>query len=166
MTAPSPSILLQHAAHTLSTSGGRMTRQRRIILAAISTCSDHPTAEEIYQAAQSADPTLNLSTVYRTLRWLEQESLITSRHFEGEPHQDRFDPVAEPGIDHYHFRCTRCARIIEFDAPLLEQVKRAFSRQHGGQVTSASLILYGLCAECSTAAANHSQPNCPPPDAA
>lgn len=152
MTPPSPSDpLLQNAAQSLSTSGGRMTRQRRLILAALAGCPDHPTAEEIFQAVQSADPSLNLSTVYRTLRWLEQTGLITSRHFEGEPHQDRFDMLDESGSDHYHFRCTRCNRIIEFDAPQLELVKQAFVRQQGGQVESASLILYGICAECADA---------------
>jgi len=152
--------LLQHAADTLSTSGGRMTRQRRLILAALTECADHPTAEDIYRAVLPADPTLNLSTVYRTLRWLEQEGLLTSRHFEGEPHQDRFDPVAEQGSDHYHFRCRSCNRIIEFDAPLLEQVKQTFSRQHNAAINSASLILYGLCADCSSGP-NNSHPDHP-----
>ena len=142
--------LLQHAAQTLTTTGGRMTAQRRLILSALAECVDHPTAEEIYHRVQTKNPALNLSTVYRTLRWLEQEGLVNSRHFDGEPHQDRFDPVAEQGSDHHHFRCRVCNHIIEFEAPLLEQVKQIFSQQQGGQVESAALVLYGLCAECGS----------------
>ena len=142
--------LLQHAAQTLTTHGGRMTAQRRLILAVLAESQDHPTAEELYQRVQPKNPALNLSTVYRTLRWLEGEGLINSRHFEGEPHQDRFDPVAEQNPDHHHFRCRVCNRIIEFDAPLLEQVKQLFTRQQGGQVESAALVLYGLCADCAS----------------
>jgi len=142
--------LLQHAAQTLTSHGGRMTAQRRLILAVLAESQDHPTAEELYQRVQPKNPALNLSTVYRTLRWLEQEGLVASRHFEGEPHQDRFDPVAEQKPDHHHFRCRACNRIIEFDAPLLEQVKQRFTRQQGGQVESAALVLYGLCADCAS----------------
>lgn len=146
-TTPDP--LLQYARQTLTTSGGRMTAQRRLILTALVECPDHPTAEEIYRKVKPSNPGLNLSTVYRTLRWLEQEGLVNSRHFEGEPHQDRFDPVAGQGSDHQHFRCRNCNHIIEFDAPLLDQVRRDFVAEHGGQIESGSLVFYGLCAECA-----------------
>lgn len=145
----SPDPLLRNAKRTLSTSGGRMTAQRKLILAALAESPGHPTAEEIHRMVQPKNPAVNLSTVYRTLRWLEQEGLVNSRHFEGEPHQDRFDPVAERGGDHHHFRCRGCNRIIEFDAPLLEQVRQTFIENHGGQVDTAALVFYGLCAECA-----------------
>ena len=143
--------LLRHAKQTLTSSGGRMTAQRKLILAALAESPDHPTAEEIYRQVQPKYPALNLSTVYRTLRWLEQEGLVNSRHFEGEPHQDRFDPVAVQGADHHHFRCRACNHIIEFDAPQLDQVRRMFTGEHGGRVESASLVFYGLCADCAKA---------------
>ncbi len=146
--------LTRHAVQTLSSTGGRMTTQRRLILAALAESPNHPTAEEIYHRVLPKNPALNLSTVYRTLRWLEQEGLINSRHFEGEPHQDRFDPIADERPDHHHFRCRVCNRIIEFDAPLLEQVKQIFVRQQGGQVESAALVLYGLCRECAVKKVN------------
>lgn len=141
--------LLRHARQTLSTSGGRMTAQRRLILTALAECTGHPTAEEIYHLVKPKNPALNLSTVYRTLRWLEQEGLVNSRHFEGEPHQDRFDPVAGQGPDHHHFRCRACNRIIEFDAPLLDQIRQEFTAAHGGQIDSGALVFYGLCADCA-----------------
>ena len=141
--------LTRHAVQTLSSTGGRMTTQRRLILAALAASPNHPTAEELYHQVLPKNPALNLSTVYRTLRWLEQEVLINSRHFEGEPHQDRFDPVAVQGADHHHFRCRACNHIIEFDAPQLDQVRQMFIGEHGGQVESASLVLYGLCAACA-----------------
>ena len=143
--------LLRHAKQTLTSSGGRMTAQRKLILAALAESPDHPTAEEIYRQVQPKYPALNLSTVYRTLRWLEQEGLVNSRHFEGEPHQDRFDPVAVQGADHHHFRCRACNHIIEFDAPQLDHVRRMFTGEHGGRVESASLVFYGLCADCAKA---------------
>jgi Fe2+ or Zn2+ uptake regulation protein len=151
-STPNPDPLIQHARQALVFSGGRMTAQRKLILKALAESSGHPTAEEVYQLVRAKNPAINLSTVYRTLRWLEQEGLVHSRMFAGEPRLERFDPVEEPGPDHFHFRCRACNRIIEFDAPQLEQVRQAFLDQHGGQVDSASLVFYGLCADCEAAA--------------
>ncbi len=132
----------------LRASGGRMTAQRRLIFETLIACDDHPTAEEIFVRARRMKPELNLSTVYRTLRWLEQVGLVNGRLFEGGPRQERFDPVGERPADHHHFRCRECNAIIEFPAPLLEAIKEQFARQHRAQVESATLTLYGLCAAC------------------
>lgn len=137
--------MIRQAVHA---SGGRMTAQRRLIFETLVACDDHPTAEEIYRRARRKKPELNLSTVYRTLRWLEQAGLVNARRFEGEPRQERFDPVGERPVDHHHFRCRACNAIIEFSAPVLEEIKAQFSRDHGASVESASLTLYGLCAAC------------------
>jgi len=148
-TAQDP--LLVYARKTLSTSGGRMTEQRRLILDALAHSPDHPTAEELFRRVKPKNQGINLSTIYRTLRWLEQEGLVNSYHFEGEPHQDRFDPVVGQAVVHHHFRCRTCSKIIEFDAPQLEAVSQMFIHQHGGQIDSGSIVFYGLCAECAEA---------------
>lgn len=141
--------LVDLAATQLQATGGRMTHQRRLILQTLAECNDHPTAEEIFARARDRSPGLNLSTVYRTLRWLEQEGLVNTRLFEDERRQERFDPVAEVGQDHYHFRCRACNQIIEFPAPLIETIKAQYSAQYGGSVETATLMLYGLCADCA-----------------
>lgn len=141
-------LQIETIAQTLRARGGRMTAQRRLIFATLASSSDHPTAEEILERASQAHPDLNLSTVYRTLRWLEQAGLVNSRVFEGEPRQERFDPVGQRKADHYHFRCRRCNRIVEFASPLVEAIKDQFSGEYGAEVESASLTLYGLCADC------------------
>lgn len=126
-----------------------MTAQRRLILETLITCGGHPTADQVYERAQLSDPTLNLSTVYRTLRWLEQEGFVLPRWFEDEHRQERFDPVTEDSSEeHEHFRCRVCNRIIEFSSPFLEQIKAEFSASTGGYVENATLVLYGICHEC------------------
>jgi len=132
----------------LHASGGRMTAQRRLILETLARCSDHPTAEEIYRRVRSQVPDINLSTVYRTLRWLEELGVIGTTRFEGERPQERFDPAIHENPDHHHFRCRLCNTIIEFPAPLLDLVKKDFLQHYGGSIESASLIFYGLCDEC------------------
>lgn len=141
--------LLQMVTDKLRSEGGRMTAQRRLILEALECGEDHPTAEEIYRRARASDDSLHLSTVYRTLRWLEEEGLVSPRWFEDERRQERFDPVlGQESSDHYHFRCRVCNSIVEFSQPLLDVIKQAYQDQFGGEVESASLTLYGVCEKC------------------
>jgi len=142
------SDLVVQIQQQLSRSGGRMTAQRRLILEALEGLPGHPTAEEIYQHVVRRDPTLNLSTVYRTLRWLESIGVVAPRWFEDDRRQERFDRLND---SHYHFRCRVCDRITEFADPQVEDVVASFIRQYGGRVESAALVLYGLCASCQAA---------------
>ena len=92
---------------------------------------------------------LHLSTVYRTLRWLEEQALVTPRWFEEERRQERFD--ANPDElhgDHYHFRCEICKQIVEFSDARVEEIKRSFAAATGADVAQANLVLYGTCAAC------------------
>ena len=140
--------LVEQVSHRLRAGNGRMTAQRRLILETLQSCADHPTAEAIYERARHSDGALHLSTVYRTLHWLEEEGLVSPRWFEDERPQQHFDPVSAEEGDHYHFRCQLCNHIIEFTEPLLDTIKQAFQQRHGGRVVSATLTLYGVCREC------------------
>ena len=139
--------LVDLAAHRLHAQGGRMTSQRRLILEALVCLGCHPTAEEIFGVACQRDATLNLSTVYRTLRWLEQEGLVSARRFDESRRQERFDAVLP--IEHHHFQCTVCKSVIEFDNPLIQSIKTQFAATSGCWVESASVMLYGVCPRCS-----------------
>lgn len=123
-----------------------MTPQRRLILQTLETLTSHPTAEELYHLASQQDPSLNLSTVYRTLRWLEQEDLVSTRVFHEERRQERFDP-AYPS-EHHHFMCTGCKSVIEFDTLRMDQIKAQFECDTGALVQTGTIVLYGLCPEC------------------
>ncbi len=125
-----------------------MTSQRRLILATLQECPDHPTAEEIFELARRKDSDLHLSTVYRTLRWLEEEGFVSPRWFEDERRQERFDTLSAANRDHDHFRCRICNTIIEFSEPLMDEIKSAYQRRFGGRVESATLTFYGVCEHC------------------
>ena len=140
--------LLQQITTRLHSEGGRMTSQRRLIVESLQFCAGHPTAEEIFEQARQKDGSIHLSTVYRTLRWLEEEGFVSPRWFEGERRQERFDTASAQNQDHYHFRCHLCNTIIEFSEPLMEDIKNDYQSSFGGRIESADLILYGTCAQC------------------
>ncbi len=138
--------LLMKAQEHLNTQGGWMTVQRRLILETLESFTDHPSAEDIYLSVRQADPSLNLSTVYRTLRWLQSENLLQTRIFEEDRRLERFDP-AEPS-EHYHFRCTRCKQVVEFDSQWVGKIREQFEASSGARVETGTVILYGQCANC------------------
>ncbi len=55
----------------LRKAGVRITRPRRVIVEILSASDDHPDALEIFRRASEIDPSLSLSTVYRTMKLLE-----------------------------------------------------------------------------------------------
>ena len=139
--------LIQEARQRLQTRGGRMTAQRALILSTLDSLDTHPTADELHALAAQQDPSLHLSTVYRTLHWLEEEGLVSSRRFDENRRQDRFDPMLPS--QHHHFLCTGCNAVIEFDHPAIETIQTDFESMHGARVESISLTFYGLCAGCA-----------------
>ena len=138
--------LINAAQKRLRAQGGRMTIQRRLIFSLLDSLGEHPTAEELLILAREQDPDLNLSTVYRTLRWLEAENLVSSRVFAEERRQERFD-AALPS-EHHHFMCTGCKNVIEFDTDLFGAIKGQFQELSGAKVGTGSIVLYGLCSNC------------------
>jgi Fe2+ or Zn2+ uptake regulation protein len=126
-----------------------MTAQRQLILETLDTIGGHPTAEQLCAAVRRRDPTINPSTIYRTLGWLAEAGLVSPRRLEPDrrgKRREQFD-TAHP-TEHYHFVCERCGRVLEFASSRIEQAKNEFARQHRASIRHASLTLYGLCDRC------------------
>ncbi|WP_322509213.1 Fur family transcriptional regulator [Anaerolinea sp.] len=145
--------LYQQVTLRLRDEGGRMTSQRRLILQALEELGGHPTAEEIYRHVSRQSPGINLSTVYRTLNWLEENGFIAPRWFEEERRRERFEPaVLTTSSRHptpFHFRCRSCNRILEFADPRMKEIVKQFERHTGAQVKDVELTFYGLCQACA-----------------
>jgi Fe2+ or Zn2+ uptake regulation protein len=145
------SSLVEVAQECLTTTGGRMTAQRRLILETLDGLNGHPTAEELHDLLKPQSPDLNLSTIYRTLRWLEKERLVGSRWF-GADRQERFD-LASPA-EHHHFLCSECQTVVEFHSRDIERLKKQFEKEYGVEVEFASVTLHGVCSGCRAAGQN------------
>src|SRR5262249_7851682 len=100
--------------------GIRMTQQRRAILSVMETASKHLDASQIRRKAQKLDPSVDRSTVYRTLRLLKRQGLIDEldlMHINGEGHY--YERKLER--DHIHMACLRCGKITEFVSDQFEK---------------------------------------------
>ena len=89
----------------------RNTRQRQLVLDAVRSRQDHPTAEQIYQSVRERDAHVSRGTVYRNLNLLcEKQDIYRVVMADC----DRFDLRADP---HHHMRCVLCGSVVDVDLP-------------------------------------------------
>jgi len=131
-----------HAA--LRGSGLRLTRQRLVVMQVLAESQEHLDANALFVRVQAIDPSISLSTLYRTLSIFKEIGLVEA-HQLGEEHA-HFEAVQDN--PHYHFMCTACGRVIEFDAPQVREAIRDLSRREGVKVTTSHFMLAGWCADC------------------
>ena len=86
----------------LEGSGLRCTPQRYAVMAFLVEHAGHPTAAEIFEAVNRADPRSSRGTTYNNLRDLVQAGLVREVAVEGRA--ARFDVK---GMRHHHLRSLR-----------------------------------------------------------
>lgn len=135
----------QHASHKpdyereLRRAGVRITRPRKVILQILSETEDHPDAMELFQRAAVVDPSISLSTVYRTMKLLEEMGAIHRHAFEGG--RARFEQA--DGDHHDHLIDIDTGDVIEFHSGRIEALQEEIARSLGYDIVHHRLELYG-----------------------
>jgi Fur family ferric uptake transcriptional regulator len=120
--------------------GLRMTGQRRIIAKVISAAHDHPDVEELHRRAVKLDKHIALSTVYRTVKLLEDAGIL-SRHDFGDG-RARYEHA--PAEHHDHLINTQTNEVIEFHSEEIEELQREIARKLGFRLIAHRMELYGV----------------------
>ena len=141
------SQFVEQAQQAIAAVGGRMTSARQTILEVIDASREHLTADDIFAQARRRDRRINPSTVYRTLAFLKARGLIKARYYDQDNHREVFEPT--PNAEHYHFTCTRCGAVIEFQSRHMPALRQQLQSEYGLEVVRACLCLTGLCEKCS-----------------
>jgi Fur family transcriptional regulator, ferric uptake regulator len=131
----------------LSERGIRMTDQRRAILSVIETANKHLDASQILRKAQKLDPSVDRSTVYRTLGLLKRQGMIDEldlMHLKGEGHYYE----RKLGRDHVHIACLSCGKITEFVSERFDALKRQLEQECRFHILVARLEVGGYCSAC------------------
>jgi Fur family transcriptional regulator, peroxide stress response regulator len=126
----------------------KLTRQRDAVLQVIRSREDHPTANEIFQAAREHLPTISYATVYNSLRFLKEAGLVHEIKF-GDG-ANRYDRETER---HDHAICTDCGKLVDFDLPEAAELMKAAARKSKFRPASVQLTLRGTCPDCRKAEA-------------
>lgn len=116
-----------------------MTGQRRIIARVLSDSSDHPDVEQVYRRASAIDPKISIATVYRTVRLLEEASIVT-RHDFGDG-RARYEEADEQ--HHDHLIDIKTGEVIEFQNQRIEALQEEIARELGYKLVGHRLELFG-----------------------
>lgn len=121
--------------------GMKMTGQRRVIARVLSSATDHPDVEEVYERASAIDSRISIATVYRTLRLFDIASII-DRHDFGDG-RSRYE-VADDVGHHHHLIDMKNGHVLEFENEELENMKKRIARELGYDLVGDRLELYGV----------------------
>lgn len=131
-----------HATRTLKELGYRLTPQRTLVWDALRESGGHLGAEEICERVQSRFPTVNISTVYRTLELLVELGLVREtllganrRYFEVEEE--------EP---HHHLVCECCGAVLHVHEGDLNGLAIALQQARGFRMREMTAL--GVCPAC------------------
>lgn len=135
------------ASTVVRAKGGRMTKQRRLVLEALEGARHHTTVEAIAQVVERTLPGIDRSTIYRNLEALEAAGLATHTHIDGR--LTRWHR-AESHV-HGHLVCTTCGSEEEVDIAQFGGLVRSLRRSHGFDPELSHSAIAGTCRRCRTA---------------
>ena len=131
----------------LHQAGLKATGARMLILEAIESNCDHPTAEQIHASLRQVHPSLSLSTVYQTLDAFMRHGLC--RRVTGASDCLRVDGTPQ---DHDHAICNSCGEIFDIDRQLFPLPAPPTQLPNGLTVTGLRLEYEVICGACREAA--------------
>lgn len=120
----------------------KKSRQRTRIMEIIQGSMGHFTAEDIYGILKKEFPMLSLGTVYRNLRVLKEQGIITEFTLKS---VDHFDANTFP---HCHFICKECGSIHDVPIPNNKGFKEGLNSAVPYHVEDFKMEFYGSCSEC------------------
>ena len=125
--------------------GMRWTPQRRLILEVIEAADGHVTAAELVDRCRAVDAETTPSTVYRTLRVLEEMGVV--QHAHGADGREEFH--VRPEAAHGHLHCSECGSSWEISPADAATTVTAFRDRLGFEIDLSHLSVGGTCAACS-----------------
>ncbi|MCU0963279.1 MAG: transcriptional repressor [Pirellulaceae bacterium] len=120
-----------------------LTAQRRIVLEELLRRTDHPTADQLFEAVRTLSPQIARRTVYRVLDTLAELGLVRRVHHPGAA--VRYDAKTHR---HHHLVCQRCNRIVDLENAELDRIPLPRGTWHGFTIADFSVQLIGLCPAC------------------
>ena len=134
--------------------GARLTESREIIINILSNNNEHLSAEDVYLKAHKKNPSIGLTTVYRTLDLLTQMSIVQKFDFgDGRSRYELIKNSSEQN-HHHHLVCVKCKRIINYmefvkdELDLINKTEKELSKKHNFKIMNHIIHFYGLCENC------------------
>ena len=122
----------------------RQTSQRVAIENALVDAGRPLGPQEIFDRAREQVPSLNLATVYRTVKRLVEEHAVATVELPGEP--PRYELQSAADQHHHHFRCRHCNAVYDLKKGCVKGLSSLLPK--GFRMTGHDIVLYGTCESC------------------
>lgn len=132
-------------ATALRRRGRKATPQRLTIACALRHAGGHVTAGEIAEVVHGEHPTIDVSTVYRTLDMLCETRLATSTDMGTGDAVFEWAGGDEP---HHHLICVRCGPVAELPHEYLDRMESSIERDFGFVPDLSHFAIFGVCTDC------------------
>ena len=118
------------------------SKQREEILNAIKELSNHPTAEEVYFKIKEYNSTASKGTVYRNLKDLVSEKIITKID------ENKKIPSRDIRIFTQNFYLLKKANFNNIHALNIKDIKKDIKSQVGDNIDIKGFSILVICREC------------------
>ena len=134
--------LVKEICRRLEEVGIRPTHQRIEVMKYLTENRVHPTAEMIYSQLKAVIPTFSKTTVYNTLKLLEEKGVVSALATDED--QIRYEVDLTP---HAHFKCVKCGAFFDLGhAGVLSLEKE--DEIEGNLVREVQVVMKGICRHC------------------
>ncbi|MGG7073119.1 transcriptional repressor [Campylobacter sp. 9BO] len=116
------------------------------ILSILYQSQSHLSAAQIQQIfSQKYGETISLTAIYGFLNFLDECHLTNTYEIDG---VQKYELNLKS--HHDHLICEKCHKVISFSDETIESRQDEICAKHGFVCKSHSMIIYGICAECSS----------------
>ena len=134
--------------------GYRMTNPRQVVMDILRNTEKHLSAEDIYIEAVSKNPSIGLTTVYRTLDMFAQIGVV--QKFDFGDGRARYELINNPlkKEHHHHLVCVKCKTIIDYsdfadeEMELMRKTEGTLEKQYDFKIYHHTINFYGMCNQC------------------
>jgi Fur family ferric uptake transcriptional regulator len=129
----------------LAKNGLKRSEQREAVVDTFLRSQRHLSVDDLFQLVHKRRPDVGRTTVYRTLKLLQEAGLAQELVLDG---QSRFE--REYNREHHdHFICTYCGEIFEFVSDDIERLQDEIAEKIGFSIEGHRHQIYGACKRCS-----------------
>jgi len=138
----------------LDNAGFRMTTPRKIIIDILKNTGQHLSAEDIYILALKINPSVGLTTVYRTLDLFTR--IGVAQKFDFGDGKARYELIRNPHKKdhHHHLICVKCNTIIDYsnfmdeELELMQKTEKALTEKYHFKILQHTIHFFGYCRKC------------------
>ena len=124
----------------------KRSEQREVILDVFLRSAKHVSVDDLLALVQKRRPDIGRTTVYRTLKLLQEAGLASELALDGQ--QTRFE-VDYNREHHDHFICKSCGDIFEFSSPEIERLQDVAAQEIGFEIEGHRHQIFGSCKSCA-----------------